>query len=565
MDIRRSGAGYGAIVVLWASLVLAAHGAEKAETPQSNSVTTPLMAVDAQLHSDIKEYIGLRSDKEGSVFLTVTKGAKLDAVAQLAREVWLKAAGDEKAARLPNFDFNEVAVSGEQLNAAFQSMRDVLTIKDVASLDLDEACGCLNVGVLSDSAFSRVTEFAAKHRIPKELVQVAITQPVMRTLDLRDEYRPNMGGIQIQNKSAATCTLGLPVFSFNKGTYGFLTASHCTEGTQGAMMGTGFYQRGGTWFGTDWIGDEVLDLALFNSNTDTACPMGRMCRRSDAAFGEYRNSQHYVVGRVMQAVSACAVAGGTCPLTVARETDDIRMVGAISGLFTGTNVDKVGRTSGWTRGAITSTCTDINVFDRGPTGTPVDTGITILCQYTVATTSQPGDSGSPVFEFNASTDTGWFAGILWGGSFDGTSMIFSPINSIDAELGSFVYNQKGVAAPFLTNGRFYTSNPSDELDAHFDLNAVPPDEIEIVLNAGANAVHRKEIVLVEGFQAGIGRWTIRTDSVVRTDRNGLYLYQLPNGRLEFRKQIGGGVFEVSRVPIDTIPGGTRITFTWLTD
>ena len=523
------------------------------------------MAVDAQLHSAIKQYIGLRAAKEGSVLLTVSKGADLDAAAQLARDAWMKTAGDEMAARLPNFDFNVVAVSAEQLNSAFEAMRDVLTLKDVVSLDLDEACGCLNVGVANDSAFSRVAEFAAKRRIAKDWVQVAITQPIMRTLDLTDEFRPDMGGIQIQNKSVATCTLGLPVYSFNKHTYGFLTASHCTEGPQGAMQGTGFYQRGGKPFSTDWIGDEVLDLAMFDSNTDSACPVGRMCRRSDAAFGEYRNSQHYILGRVMQPVSSCVTAGGSCPLTVARETDDIRMVGGISGLFTGTSVDKVGRTSGWTRGAITSTCTNVNVFDRGPAGMPVDTGITILCQYTVATTSLGGDSGSPVFEFNAATGTGLFAGILWGGAFDGSSMTFSPINHIDAELGSFVYNQKGVASPFLTNGRFYTSNLSDELEAKYVLNAVPPGEIEIVLCAGTNIVHRKEIVLVEGAAAGGWSWTIGTDAVVRLDREGLYLYQLPGGRLEFRKQIGNGMFEVSRVPIDAIPGGTRVTLTWLTD
>jgi len=62
------------IVVLWASLVLAAHGAEKPTEPEPGSVTTPLMAVDAQLHVAIKEYIGLRTDKEGLVYLTVGKG-----------------------------------------------------------------------------------------------------------------------------------------------------------------------------------------------------------------------------------------------------------------------------------------------------------------------------------------------------------------------------------------------------------------------------------------------------------------------------------------------------------
>src|SRR6185436_3370959 len=330
------------IVVLWASLVLAAHGAEKPTEPEPGSVTTPLMAVDAQLHAAIKEYIGLRTDKEGLVYLTVGKGADLEAAAQLARDAWMKAASPDEAEHLPNFDFNVVPVGADQLNSAFQAMRDVLTLEDVASLDLDEACGCLNVGVVNDSAIARVAEYAAKRRIAKEWLRIAITPPIIRTLTLRDEYRPNFGGIQIQNKAQASCTLGLPVYSFSRHSYGFLTASHCTEGPQGAMLGTGFYQAGGKLFGTDWIGDEVLDLALFTSATDSACPAGRMCRRSDTAFGEYRNSQHYMVGRVMRPTAACVTAGGSCTLSVARATDDIRMVGGISGLFTGTSVDKVG-------------------------------------------------------------------------------------------------------------------------------------------------------------------------------------------------------------------------------
>ncbi len=40
---------------------------------------------------------------------------------------------------------------------------------------------------------------------------------------------------------------------------------------------------------------------------------------------------------------------------------------------------------------------------------------------------------------------------------------------------------------------------------------------------------------------------------VDTARNGLYVYELPGGLLEFRKQIGNSVQEVSRVSIDLMP------------
>ena len=56
---------------------------------------------------------------------------------------------------------------------------------------------------------------------------------------------------------------------------------------------------------------------------------------------------------------------------------------------------------------------------------------------------------------------------------------------------------------------------------------------------------------------------------VTTARNGLYTYQLPGGFMEFRKRIGNNnsnpMEYVSRVPIDHIAGGTRLTFTWVDD
>ena len=87
--------------------------------------------------------------------------------------------------------------------------------------------------------------------------------------------------------------------------------------------------------------------------------------------------------------------------------------------------------------------------------------------------------------------------------------------------------------------------------------------MEFVLNAGPGIDQTKQIVLVEA--GGVGQWTIEVKNSVDTARNGLYLYQLPGGRLEFRKHIGNSVQEVSRVAIDLIPGGTRVTFNWIRD
>jgi len=88
--------------------------------------------------------------------------------------------------------------------------------------------------------------------------------------------------------------------------------------------------------------------------------------------------------------------------------------------------------------------------------------------------------------------------------------------------------------------------------------------VEFVLSLGPGISAPKEIVLAEGAATG-GRWTIAVDSRTRRSVNGLWTSQLPGGVIEFRKEIWLSMQEVSRLPLDSIPGGTRLTFTWRAD
>jgi hypothetical protein len=89
----------------------------------------------------------------------------------------------------------------------------------------------------------------------------------------------------------------------------------------------------------------------------------------------------------------------------------------------GSELDKVGRTTGWTFGAVNDTCQNINVTDAD---------VTLFCQHRVRRISgthrmtNNGDSGSPVFQWQGSTVV--LSGILWGGPDDGSSFLFSPMN-----------------------------------------------------------------------------------------------------------------------------------------
>ena len=96
----------------------------------------------------------------------------------------------------------------------------------------------------------------------------------------------------------------------------------------------------------------------------------------------------------------------------------------------GETVQKVGRTTGWTGGAVDGTCIDYITDDH----------YIRRCQTSVAAGSAGGDSGSPVF---ASLDrrgrpTGKvvLTGILWGGSIEGEPHFsFSPMANIERDLG----------------------------------------------------------------------------------------------------------------------------------
>src|SRR5262249_8412103 len=157
----------------------------------------------------------------------------------------------------------------------------------------------------------------------------------------------------------------------------------------------------------------------------------------------------------------------------------------------GETVDKVGRTTGWTSGAISNTCTDIDVVNDDGS----DSGMTILCQTLVSAVDDHGDSGSPVFEFNPATGAAEFEGILWGGNSTHTTFVFSPVSGIQKELGSFVYNEAGVTSPFFSNGEFYTADNHDDIHVTVEPNVAPAGVVTIVLNSGPGIVWQKQLVI----------------------------------------------------------------------
>jgi len=96
--------------------------------------------------------------------------------------------------------------------------------------------------------------------------------------------------------------------------------------------------------------------------------------------------------------------------------------------FVGDTADKVGRTTGWTAGEITSTYTTISL----PTGT-------LLHNMTVRAGAGRGDSGSPVF-FRRPDEQYFLSGLLWGGLINqpdgnsGDTFYYSTWSNVNYEL-----------------------------------------------------------------------------------------------------------------------------------
>ena len=199
-----------------------------------------------------------------------------------------------------------------------------------------------------------------------------------------------------------------------------VTNSHCTN-IQGGVQGTVYHQpiASGT---TNRIGLEIRDPAYFTGGVlpgrpavplqrqrlcPRAPPLGPLGRGQPGVHRppdgcEYRRPHHQPHHP---------------------QVPDRRQ--KPSSPIVGQTLNKVGRTTGWTRGTVSATCVNTNVFG---------TNITQLCQGFVNAGVAGGDSGSPVFRVTnapASGDVSLY-GILWGGTSAGTLFVFSPIGSVNS-------------------------------------------------------------------------------------------------------------------------------------
>jgi hypothetical protein len=294
---------------------------------------------------------------------------------------------------------------GAATMAAFESQGTVF-------VDNDETVNKVRIGVADLSSMGQVRAAVARSGLPDDAVIIERAEPVVRVASLQNVTdRPVRAGVQI-NFPGYVCSVGFVAVSGTQNS--MITASHCTN-VQGGVESTPYWQPAGSTAAAQ-IAVEVAD-PQYNRN-GAGCPKGRRCRRSDAARAVFINGVQPALGLIAR--------------TSAANNNSLEITGSFSitaddlnnGAPVGTVINKVGRTTGWTAGALTNKCVNTGVSG---------TNIVQLCQNFVSAGVAGGDSGSDAFRLTGSSSA-TLEGVLWGGA--GNSFVYSPLQNVVAELGA---------------------------------------------------------------------------------------------------------------------------------
>ena len=409
-----------AALVAGAVLVLAA--CQDSSNPASPDPGLPSLALQGnqggalpsaqELDRQVPGFGGFYLDASGTPTVYLSAGASR-APAERALSAYLSARGLSTAAvRVLQARYNWQQLERWQAAAS----DEVFSVPGAVFVDNDETSNRVLIGVENLNSVGAVRSAAVRAGVPDDAVLVQRADPIVQVASLQNVVdRPVRAGVQI-NFPGFLCSVG---FNATSGTQkSFVTASHCTN-TQGGVESTPYWQPLQSVDGTQ-IATEVADPVYVKNGA--GCPRGRKCRYSDASRAAYINGANQALGLIARTSGAnnksLEITGS---FTIS--ADDCSTRGGC--LAVGTTVNKVGRTTGWTAGAITNTC--VNTGVQG-------SQIVQLCQTFVSAGVGGGDSGSDVFQITGTSVK--LAGILWGGNSAGTQFVFSAFGNVTSELGA---------------------------------------------------------------------------------------------------------------------------------
>lgn len=379
-------------------------------------------------------FAGIRIDDDGNMVLMHTKGADVQAI---EREVRARIAPTTPRRTAPAVRFEETRYTFAELANLKRAVNPYQF--RVLSVDIDEVRNRLVLGVASAQQAAAVRDAisALGQSLDGILVEV-VKPPIPATLTLQDSARPVIGGLKFTMYGVPDCTLG-PNTRFGTWTTRYAVInSHCTStyvGYDGGAAHQPFvYNPWSTYFGA-----EVMDPSPYYGYP--MCPTGQYCREADVALIQFENTGEsaFKIARTTEMVTSPGTEG---PITRASPDFVVIDTFAYANLLVGQYLHKVGQRTGWSFGAIGTTCYDI---------WRPEFNAWVMCSFKAAGTVTGGDSGSPVFVWwagGSGYDAG-VAGILWGSAHHhhyiyiqgiqvsvGDTLIFSPWRNVMWDLGS---------------------------------------------------------------------------------------------------------------------------------
>jgi hypothetical protein len=322
-----------------------------------------------------------------------------------------------------------------QLSRWYSQMRPVLGMDGVVFTDIDEAQNRLKIGVEADASVEQIQLALNQLEVPGEAVSIVVTEPIVafKGKTLVERVQPFGGGIQLLFPNpmpgfVSVCTLGFNILldAPGRSQHHFVTNSHCTF-NRGVVDNTPYYQQPVAPLDPkQLIAIEVVDPPFFVTGCPYA-PFGFVCRWSDAAIARYLTARTPVKLGAIYRTAFFGTGASAGSIEIDRNNPKFfSITNEVPFPLGGEILDKVGRTTGWTRGPVVSTCVDTGVSG---------TNIAMLCQDFVEAAVGGGDSGSPVFQQVEDSKNATLYGILWGGG--GPVYVFSAMENIHFELGDF--------------------------------------------------------------------------------------------------------------------------------
>ena len=361
---------------------------------------------------ELPSFAGRLTDAQGRLVVLIADPARsAEANRYAARDLARSDRRKGSVVRMVKYDF-------VQLYHWADRFAPVMTEQNIIAVDADEERNAVWVGVESASDVRTVRAFARNVGIPDDALVISVQARPESRMSLQNQWgAPLTGlaaGLQIDAASGpgGECSIGFIAVDAS-GNQGFVTASHCST-QQYYTDNSAQYQP--TAESMYLVAREIKDRGEYLCNWPATV---KWCRLSDASFFKAQLGVPLMLGKITRTTAYGQGARGSLTVDNANPSFDIGRKATRWDIAVGDRMDKVGRTSGWTRGNVTQACVRLQDFE---------------CQYVTTTWSEPGDSGSPIFF--ESLGTAVLNGILWGGPYgDWNTTWFSPIWGIEGDLG----------------------------------------------------------------------------------------------------------------------------------